>query len=86
MNYHVELGSKSDGTPVDKSLNRLRAAAGLIPIIESGLAKSQTSHERAALMCEFCAWTITATSPSSTLEQQLYLAVSNGLTRIKEAL
>jgi hypothetical protein len=32
------------------ALNRLRAAAALIPIIESGLADSKIAHDRAALM------------------------------------
>ena len=43
--------------PATPELNRLRAAAGLIPIIESGLTDSKLSAERAALMASFCEWT-----------------------------
>jgi len=43
-------------TDAQRSLNRLRAAAGLIPIIETGLNDGKLANERAALMCEFCAW------------------------------
>lgn len=43
-------------TDAQRSLNRLRAAAGLIPIIEAGLGDGKLANERAALMCEFCAW------------------------------
>ena len=38
------------------SLNRLRAAAALIPLIESGLADKKINADRAVLMAEFCAW------------------------------
>ena len=37
-------------------LNRLRAAAGLIPIIEDGLFQKTISVERASVMASFCAW------------------------------
>jgi len=36
--------------PATPELNRLRAAAGLIPIIEDGLTDAKLSAERAALM------------------------------------
>ena len=38
------------------ALNRLRAAAGLIPLIEDGLRQSKITAEKAALMSEFCSW------------------------------
>ena len=65
-------------------LNRLRAAAGLIPIIEAGLADSRLSAERAALMASFCEWT---TEKRSTDPEAIKLAdsVDEGLKRIKMA-
>ncbi len=39
-------------------INRLRAAAALIPIIESGLVTSSISVERPSLMASFCEWTV----------------------------
>lgn len=38
------------------TLNRLQAAAALIPIIESGLSDNKISVERAALMVSYCEW------------------------------
>ena len=38
------------------ALNRLRAAAGLIPLIEDGLRQSKITAEKASLMAEFCSW------------------------------
>ncbi len=35
-------------------INRLRAAAALIPIIEAGLAESRITAKRAAVMASFC--------------------------------
>jgi hypothetical protein len=46
-------------TPATPELNRLRAAAGLIPIIETGLADGKLTIERAALMASFCEWAVT---------------------------
>jgi len=37
-------------------INRLRAAAALIPIIEAGLIDSKISTTRASLMASFCEW------------------------------
>ncbi len=48
---------KSLPTPAP-TLNRLRAAAGLVPIIEAGLTDGKLSPERAALMASFCEWAI----------------------------
>lgn len=46
-------------SPATPELNRLRAAAGLIPIIETGLTDGKLSIERAALMASFCEWAVT---------------------------
>ena len=67
--------------PATPELNRLRAAAGLIPIIEAGLTDSKLSAERAALMASFCEWT---TEKRSTDPNVIKLAesVDEGLKRI----
>ena len=66
-------------------INRLRAAAALIPIIESGLLESRLSVERAALMVSFCEWT-TENVPDDPDVVKLAETVGNGLKRIKAAL
>ncbi len=68
--------------PSTPELNRLRAAAALIPIIEAGLADAKLSPERASLMAAFCEWTT-----ESTFEEpeavKLATKVKDGLERIK---
>ena len=71
--------------PATPELNRLRAAAGLIPIIEAGLTDSKLTAERAALMASFCEW---ATEKRSADPEAIKLAesVDEGLKRIKMCL
>lgn len=71
--------------PPSPEINRLRAAAGLIPIIESGLADSKLSPERASLMASFCEWTTESTfnEPEAV---KLAGKVKDGLERLKVAL
>ena len=66
-------------------LNRLRAAAALIPIIEGGLFQKSLSVERASLMASFCAWAYSqkANTPES---EELIKAVGDGLKRLEVAL
>jgi len=74
--------------PIPRStpeINRLRAAAALIPIIESGLADSRLSIDRAALMTSFCEWTAENLPDDPNLET-LAQTVHDGLKRIKLAL
>ncbi|WP_300337197.1 hypothetical protein [Accumulibacter sp.] len=71
--------------PPSPEINRLRAAAALIPIIESGLSDSKLSAERAALMASFCEWTVEHPSDDPNLVQ-LAETVGAGLKRIKMAL
>ena len=71
--------------PPTPEINRLRAAAALIPIIESGLLESKLSVERAALMASFCEWT-TENVPDDPDVVKLAETVGNGLKRIKMAL
>lgn len=71
--------------PTTPQINRLRAAAGLIPIIESGLADSKPSPERASLMAAFCEWTTenTFNEPEAV---KLASKVKDGLERLKVVL
>lgn len=71
--------------PTSPEINRLRAAAALIPIIESGLLASKLSIERAALMASFCEWTVEQPSDDPNLIK-LAETVGSGLKRIKMAL
>lgn len=71
--------------PSTPEINRLRAAAALIPIIESGLADSRISIERAALMASFCEWTVDKSSDDPEVVK-LAETVGNRLKRIKMAL
>ena len=71
--------------PSTPEINRLRAAAALIPIIESGLLESKLSIDRAALMASFCEWT-TENVPDDPEVVKLAETVGNGLKRIKMAL
>ncbi|WP_291984545.1 hypothetical protein [Candidatus Accumulibacter sp. ACC007] len=71
--------------PPSPEINRLRAAAALIPIIESGLLASKLSIERASLMASFCEWTVEQPSDDPNLVQ-LAETVGSGLKRIKIAL
>ena len=68
-----------DTTP---QLNRLRAAAGLIPIIEDGLTKGTLTPERASLMAAFCAWAHDQ-SYEDINAQTLAKTISDGLERIE---
>lgn len=71
--------------PATPELNRLRAAVALIPIIESGLADSTISHQRAAEMARFCEWAATC-SPGGEDESKLLEALSAKLIRLKSFL
>lgn len=66
-------------------INRLRAAAALIPIIESGLADLKLSAERASLMAAFCEWT-TESYGDEPEAIKLATKVKDGLVRLKVAL
>lgn len=68
--------------PSTPALNRLRAATALIPIIESGLADSRISVERAALMAAFCEWAA-ENPPDDPEAARLAGAVADGLQPIK---
>ncbi len=64
------------------SINRLRAAAGLLPIIESGLTTSKLARDRAALMAEFCLWSIPPAASGDPEIDRLADEVRAGLARV----
>ena len=66
-------------------LNRLRAAAGLIPIIESGLSDGAMSAERVAQMMLFCEWAVQV-DPQSQEETRLVSGVAQGIERLNTRL
>ena len=66
-------------------LNRLRAAAALIPIIQSDFADKKLSRERAVNMISFIEWTA-STPAENPAEQKLLNEVIAGLSRLKDAL
>lgn len=71
--------SLPDTTP---QLNRLRAAAGLIPIIEDGLTKGTLTPDRATAMAAFCVWAHDQ-SCGTTDTEELARTISEGLARIE---
>ena len=64
--------------------NRLRAAAALLPIINSGLTDSKLTRERAALMASFVEWAAKC-SPEDELEHSLLEEIQAGLGQLKIA-
>ena len=70
--------------PPTPELNRLRAAAALLPIIEAGLAESRLSIERASVMTSFCE-SAAEFKPENPEEIKLSVTVLSGLQRLKKA-
>lgn len=70
-------------TDAQRSLNRLRAAAGLIPIIEAELGDGKLANERAALMCEFCAWAAGQVEDLGQEGEKLAAEIQAGLDKLK---
>ena len=72
-------------TPSSPTFSRLNAAAALIPVIQSGLADTKLSRERAASMTAFIEW-VTTTEPENSAEQKLLDELTAGLESLKAAL
>lgn len=72
--------------PPSPALNRLRAAAGLIPLISSGLADGKLSMDRAALMCEFCSWAADQNAQTGPESERLTSEIKGGLEKLKARL
>ena len=68
--------------PPTPEINRLRAAAAMVAIIESELLASKLSMERAALMASFCEWAAERPSDDPYVVK-LAETVGGGLRRIK---
>lgn len=71
--------------PPSPELNRLRAAAAMIDIIELGLGQSTLSAERALSMSLFCEWAAEVT-PCTAEEIKLRGRIQEGLERLKPPL
>ena len=68
------------------ALNRLRAAAGLIPLIEDGLRQSKITGEKASLMAEFCSWAPQQATEGGPEALRLADDIKSGLERLKALL
>ncbi|MBS1196888.1 MAG: hypothetical protein H6R18_673 [Proteobacteria bacterium] len=71
--------------PPSPEINHLRAAVALIPVIESGLADSKLTPERASLMAAFCEWT-TESAFDKPEAVKFATRVKDGLEQLKVAL
>lgn len=67
-------------------LNRLRAAAALIPLIECGLGDGKISADRAALMSEFCAWALEHKAEAGADGEPFAAEIRSGLDRLRSIL
>lgn len=70
-------------------LNRLRAASGLVPLIEGGLRDGKISYERAEQMAQFCAWALAGESEAECAGEEsrkLAAEVEAGLRRLGDSL
>ncbi len=72
-------------TTPSPTLSRLKAAAALIPFIQSGLADSKLSRDRAACMAAFVEWAANIT-PVSDVEQRLVDDLTASLSDLKAAI
>lgn len=73
-------------SPPSPALNRLRAAAGLLPLIESGLVTAKLNKERAKLMVEFCSSAAAHGLNNHPETARLADSIKEGLERIKTLL
>ena len=71
--------------PTTSARNRLRAAAALIPIIESGLIAGKLSEGRARQMLKFCEWAMNSEATDQDAID-LNATIRNGLFRLEARL
>lgn len=71
--------------PPTPERNRLRAAAALVPIIESGLDGGKLTEDKASQMIRFCEWTMNSEATDQD-ETALKVAIRNGLVRLEARL
>jgi len=72
-------------TTPSPTLSRLKAAAALLPFIQSGLADSKLSPDQAACMAAFVEWAANIT-PDSDFEQRLVDDLTASLSGLKAAI
>ncbi|RTL50148.1 MAG: hypothetical protein EKK46_13695 [Rhodocyclaceae bacterium] len=65
------------------NLNRLRGAAGLIPLIEDGLQTSKIPPDKAFMMAAFCSWALLGVDQHSPETDKLTADIQHGLDRIR---
>ncbi len=68
------------------ALNRLRAAAGLLPQIEAGLRDGKIAKEKAALSAEFCRWALDNAAEAGPDGEPFALALASGLESLRRVL
>lgn len=68
--------------PPTPERNRLRAAAALIPIIESGLDDGKLAKDKARQMIGFCEWSMTSEAADQD-EIDLKAVIRDGLIRLQ---
>jgi hypothetical protein len=73
-------------SPSSPALNRLRAAAGLIPLIEDGLTHSRIDNSKAESMVAFCQWATNHDITGSQEADRLTSNVITGIERLQEYL
>ncbi len=73
-------------SPPSPALNRLRAAAGLIPLIEDGITHSRIDVKRAATMTAFCEWAANHELAGDPEAERLTADVKSGLERLRPVL
>lgn len=71
--------------PPTPERNRLRAAAALIPIIESGLDDGKLTEDKVSQMIRFCEWAMNSAATDQD-EIALKLAIRDGLVRLEARL
>lgn len=71
--------------PPTPERNRLRAAAALIPIIESGLDDCKLAEDKAKQMIRFCEWAMSSEATDQD-EIALKVAIRDGLVRLEARL
>ncbi len=71
--------------PPTPERNRLRAAAALIPIIESGLDDGKLTEDKANQMIRFCEWAMNSEATDQD-EIVLKVAIRDGLVRLEARL
>ena len=67
-------------------LNRLRAAACLLPQIETGLRDGKLAHDKAALSAEFCQWALDNASEAGPDGEPFAKALGDGLKSLRRLL